>query len=676
MKNLHKKSKDTRFCVINCLILGLAFVILARLFVMQIVDAKASKAIVDSRLKLSVPVKAARGEITDRYGRAFVTNRKGYFVLYEQRQEEKKAREEALLSAIQLLAASEQNKYQDQLPISVFAPFVYLEPKESVSKFLAENGFPMDVTAEELISALSERYQIETERSQQEKRLLCGVRFGMEQEDFSVVSPYTLAEDVSIETVTKLKERSEEFPAIRIDERPVREYLYPETASHILGRVGKISMDEYEQNRDKGYSRIDSIGKQGIEKAFEHILKGTDGTRSVEENVYGETLDLIQSKDAVSGNTVMLTLDLMLQQKTEQALKNAADRVAQNEKNGGAAVVLDVNSGEILAMASYPTYDISTFGQDYDSLLKHPGNPMFHRALSGLYAPGSAFKPISAIAALESGSISPEEKIETKGKYEYLDRTFQCNIFRTTGKTHGVINLREAMAVSCNYYFYELGRRTGIDAMQSWAAAFGLAEKTGVELAGEEATGSVASPENRSKRGGVWYPGDVLQAAIGQSDHLFTPIALANYAATLANGGTNYKTTILKGIKSQKDGRVTYGQGPTVNRTVRVSKETQRSIKEGMEAVTQKGGTAETAFASFPIPVAGKTGSAQAPGGTNGLFIGYAPAEKPQIAVCVVVENGGAGSLAASAAKDIFAAYFEKPQKEEAERTAPYSLLP
>lgn len=637
-----KKETHKRFLVLYSFVTVFLILIVARLYRMQIVGGAEAREIVDSRLSLSVPVEAPRGNIIDRYGRLLVKSKRGYFVTLEKTTDTKEERNKGILRAFSLLSQEEQ-----------------------------ESCLVLDMKPSEEIEDLCQAYGISDAFSFAEKQVLCSVYANMEKEGFSATVPYTLAEDVSMETVIKIKEQQAHLPSVTIQERPVREYLYPETAVHILGRVGKISQEELELHKDAGYKRTDYIGKQGAEKAFESILKGTDGIRAISKYT-----DFTEPKEAVAGDTVMLTLDLELQQAAEDALQDAVARTYRKEQNGAAAVVLDVHSGEVLASASYPTYDITTFHQQYTALNKNPAKPMFHRSIAGLYAPGSTFKLISAIAAIDSGKMEPEETIKTQGVYAYLDRTFQCNIFRSKGETHGTITLPEAIGVSCNYYFYELGRRTGIDAIAKTAEAFGLGEKTGIELLDEEGTGKIATPALREKIGGKWYPGDVLQAAIGQSDHLFTPISLANYAAALANGGTLYKTTLLKAVKSEQDGKTLSANKPEIKRQVSISKKALSAVRQGMELVTTEGGTAGAIFSDFPVPVAGKTGSAQVSRGTNGLFIGYAPAENPSIALCVVVENGGAGTLAAEVAKNIFAAYFEKPTPEKGKEVKPYTLLP
>ncbi len=661
--------------------------ILSRLFSLQIKNGKQYRSVSDARLSLSVPVIAPRGEITDRYGRPFVTNRTGYFVVLEKVNETVQERNTSILNVLKLLTEKGSTaEYEDNLPISFDSPFRFQFPKdenraEQEKKFKSENGFDENSTAADILNSLCEKYKIDENGSNKEKRLIAGVRFGMEKNGFSVSAPYTILEDADMETVTKIKEHSELFPSIAVHERPVREYLYPETATHILGRVGKISGEEYNQLKSEGYGRNDYIGKQGAEKAFEQYLRGTDGVSSIERQIDGESTNFIESVDPVPGNSVILTLDLDLQLAAEKSLKKTVDetKTSSSSKNGGAVVAVDVNSGEILATASYPTYDITEFSEKYNEMTEDQSNPMFNRAFAGLYEPGSTFKPISTIAAIDSGVLSPDEKIETKGEYKYLDRSFKCNIFRTKGATHGTIDVSEAIGVSCNYFFYEVGRRTGIDKIAETAEKFGLGNFTGVELSGEEAKGKIATPENREKNGGKWYPGDVLQAAIGQSDNLFSPLALANYTATLANGGTNYKTKLLKAVKSKPDEFIIKSTAPEVNQTAGASKEALTAVKDGMLKVTEPGGTAYSVFSGFPVPVAGKTGSAQVPGGTNGLFIGYAPADNPQIAVSVVLENGDSGTKAARVARDVLESYFEKPKTEDKKSTEeekPYLLLP
>ncbi len=661
-----KKLKNPRFYFMYMVIAGIFGVIIWRLFSLQIINGADARKAVDAKLSLSVPIIAARGDICDRYGRPLVSSRTGYFVTIEKKDISEQMRSDEISAAVSCFSDADTARYHDSLPLSFTAPYTFTETPDS---FLKEMKLSNDATPDDVLSALCAKYNISPHK--EDARLLCGVRYGMEQDGFSAASPYTLAEDVNAETVARIKEHANNLPSVSLQVRPVREYLYPGMASHLLGRVGKISKEEYDSLKQDGYRKTDMIGKQGIEKALEKELRGTDGIR-IAEDFSDSAIIFARSREPIQGNTVMLTLDTQLQQATEHALQSAITE----EKNGGAVVAIDVTNGEILASASFPTYHLETFHEDFDALTSHEGNPMFHRTLAGLYTPGSTFKPISAIAALDAKTVSPEETIDTKGTYAYLDRTFQCNIFRTKGETHGTIRIAEALGVSCNYFFYEAGKRTGIDQIFKTASGFGLGEKADTELSSEEAVGKIASPKNRQKSGSVWYPGDVLQAAIGQSDTLCTPLQLANYTAALANGGTLYVPHFVKSVKSAQDNRTLYANTPDIKRHVQVSDDALACVKEGMEMVTANSGTAGAVFSEFPVSVAGKTGSAQVPGGTNGLFIGYAPAENPQIAISVVIENGGSGTAAASVAKKVLQSYFEKPVQAVKQEITPHTLLP
>ena len=476
------------------------------------------------------------------------------------------------------------------------------------------------------------------------------ILYTMREAQFSYSNPFVFSEDADASLVTKIKESPEKYPCAEILTQPIRRYFYPESLVHILGRCGIISREEYENST--GYSYNDYIGKQGVEKTFESVLRGKDGLRAKEKYTDRGMKKFFEEVDAIPGSDVILTIDLPLQQKTEEALKNIVSNTYG--ARGGAFVITDINSGEILASASNPSYNITEFNKDYTALSKDSDKPFFNRCTSGLYEPGSTFKMITAIAAMESNNLSPEETIKTRGKYEYFDQTFRCNIYRETGKTHGTIDVSRALGVSCNYFFYELGKRTGIEKIAEFASLFGLDKPTGIEIK-EEATGTIATPENRKNRGGIWYGGDALQASIGQSDNLFTPLALTNYVAALGNGGKLYSAHILKGIKDT-DGNVSY-KAPQVLRTINLKQGTFDAIKKGMLDVT-KNGTAKDVFGAFSIKVAGKTGTSQVSGRTNGLFLGYAPAENPEIAFCVVIEGGGTGNAAAKCAKNVLSYYF------------------
>ena len=412
-------------------------------------------------------------------------------------------------------------------------------------------------------------------------------------------------------------------------------------------------------------------------------MKGTSGTRAIERNENGKIISsqwLVDSETGESlapqpGQNVFLTIDIDLQQQVEEILANGVAGLQSKETEGAACVVLDVNSGDVLASASYPTYSLSTFSQDYNELAEDPLKPLLNRALQGLYPPGSTFKMITAIAALELGIVEPDTQINDKGVYTfYSSPQPQCWYYRQYRKTHGLQNGSQAIMNSCNYYFYEVGRLVGIERLDQYAAMFGLGQKTGIELT--EQAGVVASPEFTESLGGTWYEGNILSVAIGQESTQVTPIQLANYIATLVNGGTRYSTHLLKTVKSNDFSQVTYNYEPKVVGEVEMEEENRQAVMEGMLMLTTEG-SVSSAFKDVPVSVGAKTGSAQVSAQTNSnaVFVCFAPYDDPQIAVAIAVEHGGSGSELGKIAAQIVTAYFSV-QGEQGTITQENTLVP
>ncbi len=667
MDNQQLKKRCT---ILYVLVVLLALVAVGRLFYLQIIEGANYRAISDSRLARNIPVKAPRGEILDRYGRALVSNREGYTVAIAKINDDKEALNQVILNMANLFTARGLD-YEDSFPISKEAPFSFqfsgndeeaqLKAKQT---FLSNKKYPADITPEGVLQKYKQKYAMSDEYSLEELRIIAGIRYEMEKRNFSSNNAYVFAQDVDIETITTIKEKRDQFFCVTVYSEPIRQYAGGSLATHILGRVGIINPEEYAELKDQNYGMNDYLGKEGAEKAFEKYLKGTDGTNSIERKIREGETEVVYSRDPVPGNSVMLTIDMDLQWAAEKSLQDNIQRIAANSAYGsghdacaGAAVAVDLNTGEVLAIASYPTYDPERFYEDYNSLLNNPNRPMFNRALNGIYEPGSTFKLCTALAALETDVVTPTEQMKTTGVYNYLGHDFMCHIYRSSGGNHGTINISQAIQYSCNHFFYEMGRRTGIETIEEYAVKLGLGEYTGIELAGEE-KGQIAGPELREKTGREWYPGDVLQAAIGQSDNLFTPLQMANYVATLANGGTNYELHLLKAVKSNTDNTIIYENEPKVKKTISVKEENLKAVLAGMQLATSEG-TASAAFADFPFKTGGKTGSAQvSQGSSNGIYVGYAPYDNPQIAVAVVIEHGGGGGNASYIARDIFWEYF------------------
>ena len=404
----------------------------------------------------------------------------------------------------------------------------------------------------------------------------------------------------------------------------------------------------------------DLVGKDGVERAFEEYLHGKDGRRLVTTDENGKLTGELYTREPQPGGTVALTLDIDLQAVTEQTLASTIQGMMDKDsyQRGGAAVVMGVGNGEVLAMASYPTYDLETFNQDYETLVEDDRLPMFNRATQGIYAPGSTFKLCTSVAALESGVITPSTIIEDLGVYTYYkDPQPACWIWRQARMTHGRINVSQAIVDSCNYFYYEVGRLTGIARLDDYASQFGLGQSTGIEIG--DVSGVLASPEWAEAHDREWTDGQTITAAIGQSYNLFTPLQLANYVATLVSGGEHYEAHLLKSVKSYDNSRLIYNYGEEPVNDMNISDSTMAAVTKGMHDLTHDSLT--SAFSRCMVEAGAKTGSAQV--GTdiaNGVFVAYAPYEDPEIAVAIVVEKGGSGSLLANAAVDIINAWFSR----------------
>lgn len=421
-------------------------------------------------------------------------------------------------------------------------------------------------------------------------------------------------------------------------------------APHVLGRVGAMSPQEWEIYQDRGYAMAETVGKDGAEAAFESYLHGTPGQRVVETDRRGQITSTSFSVQPQAGKDVTLTLDRALQQSAQEAMTTFLDE--HPNAAGGALVALDVSDGGVLAMVSLPGYDEATFSADYPALAADENNPLMNRAVQGLYAPGSTFKLVTAAAALEEGFLTPETQILDTGRYTYYDSPQpQCWLYRQEGKTHGLETVSEAIADSCNIFFYDAGRRVGIETLGDYARALGLGEKTGIELAGEQA-GVVAGPTYTESIGGTWYEGSVLSAAIGQENNRFTPLQLAHMTATLVGDGSRWQVHLLKQVEGEEaQEKVSLGQ-------VRLSQTNVAAIKEGMLAVTQSGSLA-AAFQDLPVQVGAKTGSVQVTGEetSNAVLVCFAPYDDPQIALALVAEQGGSGAALGEAAAQVIETY-------------------
>lgn len=682
-----------RFMILKIVMAVMVVAIFARLFELQIIDGRKYLETANARLSTSVTTKAPRGDILDCYGNPLVGNKVGYSVVIRKSDIDNDELNNVISKVVEILYTT-GSSIDDSLPVSETTPYSFtfedknnsgstddekqqwFESNKYIDKYINSN-----MSADDVMYTYQSIYGVSGSLYDEHVRRIIGVRYEADVNGYSATTPVTIATDIDISAVTQLKELRDYLPGIDISEDYVRTYNYPGLATHILGRVGKISSEEYEKNSSKGYGINDIIGKQGIELWAEEYLRGKDGMKGTSTNIDGEDVELIEEVDPVPGNYIMLTIDKDLQETLEKSLESKIKSIG-NDCNAGAAVVLDVNTGDCLAMASYPTYDMSRFDEDYSSLIENKSNPMINRAVSGLYSPGSTFKPLTAIAGVQTNNLALNETIECTGVYRYFeDYQPVCWIWSENHLTHGKQNLTEAIENSCNVFFYELGRRLGIDKLDEYAKKFGLGEYTGIELT-EETSGHMASPEYKAEVvedvvSRDWFDGDTIQAAIGQSYSLFTPVQLANYCATLANGGTRYKVNLIKSIRSSVDGSLVEEFKPQVEEEIDISDEALQMIHDGMKKVVDEG-SASSIFEGYPIQVGGKTGTAQlGSGANNAIFMAFAPFDDPKIAVAVVLEHGVRGTNAGQVARDVFDAYFfPETDKNSADQTNNYELTP
>ena len=623
---------------------------------------------------------ASRGEILDRNGAVMVGNALGFSVQLDYYQWDKSRQNAVLLLRYETLQQAGLGCL-DVLPLNWEEPLAYtytsLESGDGrkLQKFVQAQGWGSveELTPVRLFGLLSSKYGVDSSLTFQQRRAIIGVRYYLEDKQFSNYNtPITVVEEVDIRTVAHLSELKSDLPGVTIQVSDSREY-HTAAAAHLLGRVAIIGPEEYEERKEEGYGLNDTIGKDGMEQALESYLRGTDGVRAVEVNRQtGQVMAEYMVEDTQPGKNCYLTIDLPLQERVEQALADTLAGIKEKGENskdgdgadveGGAAVVIDVDTGEILAMASWPTYSLENFSAQFSANNSDPLRPFFNRAIMATYSPGSTFKMCTSLAALEEGIIKPDTKIYDEGVYKrYADVGYspRCWIYRQYGRNHGNINVSQALKYSCNYFFYEMGYQLQPQRLNSYATQLGLGQKTGVELAGEKA-GNLAGPESRQANGGEkWYGADTLMAAIGQSDHLFTPIQLANYVATLVNGGTRYQPHLLKTVMDYTNTEVYEEVQPTVLNTIEISSSSLNAIKEGMKGVVTEDGTASSYFAGFPIQVGGKTGSAQMVGhSATGVFVSFAPYDQPEIAVCVVGEYASSGGSLAPVAIAAYDQYF------------------
>jgi penicillin-binding protein 2 len=638
-------------------------------------------------------VDAARGEILDSLGRVLVSNRVTYQATLDTSLMGDDASRNATIRELLELCRDLDVEWTDTLPISDTAPYLYTSTSPFYTVSTDEEGNTTKTltrlgklavkqewiddpterdnvtlpTAGDLVGLLCDSFALEGGATE-ENRAVAGVLYELSLRSQGVYwASYVFADDVDIHLISAVKERA--LSGVQFKTASARQY-HTTYAAHLLGRVTPIYAEDGDYYKDLGYPTDATVGRDGVEQAFEEYLHGTAGVQVLETNASGKAVSKSWKIDATTGEElspqpgyhVSLTLDIRLQEMVERSLAELVPTLEQAE--GAAAVVVDMTGG-VLTMASYPTFDPATYSYgDVDESLA----PFLNRAINGLYPPGSTFKMVTAVGGLEEGIITPTTQIRDTGKYMYYAPSYTpgCWIYNQRGSTHGLENVSDAIRDSCNVFFYDVGRRLGIDKLNEYAKKFGLGQPTGIELS--EKTGVVAGPDyTEDVLGQVWYEGSTLAAAIGQENNQFTPLQLANYIATLVNGGNHYSAHLLKSVKSSDFSQIIYEYEPQLLDTIDIDPANLAAVKLGMLEVTQSNSMSRY-FQNLGFQVGAKTGSAQVSSATNSnaVFVAFAPYDDPQIALCIVVEKGGSGSELAATAADIISFYFSSEASLEA----------
>ena len=691
MASLDKK--NVRYNILYILVYIVGIILIFQLFNLQIVHGEEYLQRANSRLTRETKIRAARGNILDCNGNVLAGNEIKYSLkIYKSKIDEQNLNT-TILNAIFVLEKN-GDKYNDDFPININPVSFKYENQERINKWLEENDLADGTTAEQALEYFIDEYSLK-QYSLEEARKIIAVRYGIDVNGYSSMRGYEISPEVCEKSVAQIEEMNHSFPGINIEYRPIRKYYYSSLASHVLGYVGKIGNEEYTQN--EGYELDDYIGKTGIEYVCEKFLKGKDGLKQTDMSIDGTTTGEYITEEAISGSNVMLTIDAKVQQVAEKALKeniekiNNGDYGEKREVYAGSVVVLNVKTGEVISMVSYPDFEPQLFvdgisTEKWNEYTVKGRSALINRTMQSAYAPGSIFKMVPAIAGLETGKITKDEQIECAGIYPGGYKP-KCWYYTTYGRGHGYLTVSQAIQKSCNCYFYEVGTRIGIDNIEKYATYFGLGQKTNIELPGE-ISGTLAGKKLYEKLDEAWYYGNTLSAVIGQAENNFTPIQMARYIAMLTNGGKKLDLTIIKDIinnqgESMKTEEVKdyinkrLGIEKTSEENLNIQKENLKTVLEGMQSVTEEGGTAYSVFKDFPIQVGGKTGSAEAGNDkTNAWFVGFAPYENPEIAVVVLVENGAHGYYSAEVTKEIMEAYFGLNEEIVEDKTAkPYTNL-
>lgn len=664
-----------------CLLCFFAF----RLYDLQVIE---TGGVIDNTTTYTTwtRVKAARGEILDRNGNVLVGNRASYDLVINHFVLTSSAKPNEAIYELVKLCQEQGIEYTDHFPISKERPFTYtLDQYNSTwqnyfQRFLANRGgLDSDISATLLVDMLRDSYRIPESWSDEDARMVLGIRYELTLRNLTTLPNFVFISDAGDTDLSSILELN--TPGMNVEASTVREY-YTQYAAHILGYVGSMNEKQWATYKELGYSMDAEVGQAGFELAFEDYLHATDGVRVDEVAADGTVIRSYYKQDPIAGNNVEVTIDIGLQSVAEQALEAQVLALRNNKEAGdgdgkdaqGAAVVaIDPQTGQVLVCASYPTYDPALLRENFSQIVEEEFDPLYNRALQGAYPPGSTYKMAMVVSAIDSGQITADQTIRDEGVFlDYADSGFRpkCLRYANGGGTHGLINASEALCVSCNYFFYELGDLMNPPTIDNTAKALGLGEPTGIEL--DEEIGYRNNEETKK----LLYKGDQqklsagdrILGAIGQADNKFTPMQLCVYASTLATQGRRMRATFLNQVVSADYRTRLYINQPEIVSTLNISNEAFNAYNTGMQMVTSyysayMVGTAYETFRGYPIAVAGKTGTAQhgiTTASDNGAFVCYAPADsQPKIAIAIYGERAGHGSSMAIVAREMLDEYFK-----------------
>lgn len=692
MKQTREKTEldklNFRFNILSVIVYVIGVIILIKLFDIQIINGEEYRENSNTRLSRESTIEAARGSILDRSGNTLVSTDMSFSLEMYKTKVEDEQLNNSILTMVNILEAN-GDSYIDTFPISI-DPFQYnFGSEEELNNWKEKYKIPETASAEEAFYLMRDKYQIKTDDVKDIRKILA-IRYSITSIGYSTTKSIEISDSISRNSAVQLQERGEELTGVNIVTEPIRKYYVGNMASHILGYMGRISDKDQEVLKENGdnykYKNSDKIGKTGIEKVFEEYLRGEDGIKQIDMSVDGAVTGEYTAKEAIGGSDIVLTIDSNLQKITENSLAYNIEKIKAGgfsqsyDAKGGAVVVTNVKTGEILAMASFPDYDPSLFyngisNEKYSEYTNNKLKPLLNRTIQSTYAPGSTFKMVTAIAGLETGVIGINDKINDNGPYPAATHP-ACWYFNEYGRGHGYLNVVGAIEKSCNYFFYETSNRMGIDNLSKYASYFGLGRKTGIELYNEKA-GTLASRSITENKGEKWTVGDTLSASIGQGYNDFTPIQMAKYISMVANGGHKIDLSIIKNVIKSDGTQVPVsevkdftnkklGIESTNEEEIPINPDNINAVLQGMKSVTtDEGGTAYSIFSDFNIVVGGKTGSAETTSGdVNAWFVGFAPFNDPEIAVVVMVENGGHGYYTAEVVREIIAEYFGMNMQE------------